>query len=459
MPVSPARRAAFEVLRRVEEENAYSSALLAAADLNLNSNDRGLCHELVLGVLRRQLWLDKAIQHFSARRIDKLDLPVLLALRLGLYQLRFLSRIPPSAAVNESVNLVRQSRLKSAAGFANAVLRRAVRELKYDPTANAGDQTEKLAIETSHPLWLVQRWISQFGFDEASALAQANNSPAPVVFRFTAKTYAEKRTEAVLGELRSKGLALERSSIARDAWRVLRGSTNHQAHRDDGDVTQPQLVLQRLSEEGLIYFQDESSQLIAELVDPQNGERILDVCSAPGSKATLISALAPGATVVAGDLYEHRTRTIKDSALRQIVKNIEPVVHDATSRLPFEDRLFDRVLVDAPCSGTGTLRHNPEIRWRLQLSDITALAEKQKTILRNAADMVRTGGILIYSTCSLETEENEEVASDLVGSFPDFERVPLEVPAALIAPDGGVRTWPHRHDTDGFFITAFRRKN
>jgi 16S rRNA (cytosine967-C5)-methyltransferase len=458
MPVSPARRAAFEVLRRVEEENAYSSPLLAA-DLNLNSNDRALCHELVLGVLRRQLWLDKTIQHFSARRIDKLDLPVLLALRLGLYQLRFLSRIPPSAAVNESVNLVRQSRLKSAAGFANAVLRRATRELKYDPAANTGDQIEKLAIETSHPFWLVERWILQFGFDEASALAHANNSPAPVAFRFTAKTYAEERTEAVLGKLRSKGLAPERSLIARDAWRVLRGDADHQTHGDDGDVTQPQLVLQRLSEEGLIYFQDESSQLVAELVDPQNGERILDVCSAPGSKSTMISALAPGATVVAGDLYEHRTRTIKDSALRQTVRNIEPVVHDATGRLPFRDRLFDRVLVDAPCSGTGTLRHNPEIRWRLQLSDIVELSAKQKTILRNAADMVRTGGVLIYSTCSLEMEENEEVVSHLVESFPDFERLQLKVPATLITTDGGVRTWPHRDDTDGFFIKGFRRKN
>ncbi|HEU5239078.1 MAG TPA: RsmB/NOP family class I SAM-dependent RNA methyltransferase, partial [Pyrinomonadaceae bacterium] len=208
-----------------------------------------------------------------------------------------------------------------------------------------------------------------------------------------------------------------------------------------------------------IYFQDESSQLVAELVDPQNGERILDVCSAPGSKATMIAALAPEATVVAGDLYEHRTRTIKDSALRQTARNIEPVVHDATGHLPFEDRLFDRVLVDAPCSGTGTLRHNPEIRWRLQLSDIAELSAKQKTILRNAADMVRTGGVLIYSTCSLEMEENEEVASHLVESIPDFECLRLNVPATLISRDGGVRTWPHRDDTDGFFITAFRRKN
>ena len=459
MPVSPARRAAFEVLRRIDEETAYSSSLLAAGDLHLNSRDRALCHELVLGVLRRQLWLDRAIEYFSARRIDKLDLPVVLALRLGLYQLRFLSRIPPSAAVNESVNLVRQSRLKSAASFANAVLRRATREPEYDPAAITTDQAEKLAIETSHPLWLVERWISQFGFEETSALAHANNLPAGVVFRFTSKTYAEEQTEAILDKLRSNGLVLRRSLIARDAWRVLRPGTDHQTQDDASDATEPQLVLQQLSEEGLIYFQDESSQLVAELVDAQNGERILDVCSAPGSKSTLVSTLAPGATVIAGDLYEHRTRTIKDSALRQAARNIELAVHDATSHLPFKNRSFDRVLVDAPCSGTGTLRHNPEIRWRLQLSDIGKLSAKQKTILQNAAAMVGPGGLLIYSTCSLETEENEVVADDFLESFPDFERLPLKVPATSINRGGSVRTWPHREDTDGFFITAFRRKN
>src|SRR5262245_10220960 len=187
MPVSPARRAAFEILRRVEQEDAYSSVLLAAAEEGLNSKDRALCHELVLGVLRRRLWLDRCVEFFGARQISKLDPPVVLALRLGLYQLRFLTRIPPSAAVNESVNLIRGARVRSAAGFANAILRRATREPDYDPATNTDDPIERLSIEHSHPRWLIERWIEQIGFAETAALAKANNTPAPLAFRFTAK--------------------------------------------------------------------------------------------------------------------------------------------------------------------------------------------------------------------------------------------------------------------------------
>src|SRR5712672_870696 len=165
MPLSPARRAAFEILRRVEDEHAYASSLLSNVDKDLRGPDRALCYELVLGVLRRQLWLDRVLEHFAKRRMEKVDLPVRLALRIGLYQLRFLSRIPPSAAVNESVNLVRASGLRSAAPFTNAVLRRAAREAEYDPADNVSDPIEKLSISTSHPAWLIERWANTLGFE------------------------------------------------------------------------------------------------------------------------------------------------------------------------------------------------------------------------------------------------------------------------------------------------------
>src|SRR5215510_9606482 len=187
MAVSAARRSAFDILRRVETESAFASVLLATLDANMRDDDRALCHELVLGVLRRKLWLDRIIQHFADRSVAKLDLSVRLALELGLYQLRFLTRIPPSAAVNESVNLVRASREKSAAGFVNAVLRRAARELEYDPTTVTADQVEKLSIATSHPRWLIDRWINAFGFDEAADFARANNETPPTAFRLTAR--------------------------------------------------------------------------------------------------------------------------------------------------------------------------------------------------------------------------------------------------------------------------------
>ncbi len=455
MQVSPARRAAFEILRRVEAEAAYSSSLLAQTDDRLQPNDRALCHELVLGVLRQRLWLDRALEHFANRKVEDLDLPVALALRLGLYQLRFLSRIPASAAINESVNLVKAARVKSAASFVNAVLRRATREPSYDPASRAADENEKLAIETSHPGWLIGRWISQFGIDEAAAIARANNEPAALAFRFTARALRDRSPELILEELRAAGAELIESKIAPGAWRVNQKSTV----KDAGESRQQSgmRALQQLARNGFIYFQDEASQMVAHLTGAPAGHRVLDVCAAPGSKSTLIAALNPHSTVIAGELYSHRARTIKDFAAQQGAGNIQVVVHDATRELPFANESFDRVLVDAPCSGTGTLRHNPEIRWRLQASDIDAMAEKQQLILRQAAQAVRTGGLLVYSTCSLEPEENEAVIADFVADDRKFARTPFDSGQHLVTETGAIRTWPHRDDVEGFFVAALRK--
>ncbi|HEX7530062.1 MAG TPA: 16S rRNA (cytosine(967)-C(5))-methyltransferase RsmB [Pyrinomonadaceae bacterium] len=449
MPLSPARRAAFEILRRVEDESAYASSLLATMDDRLRDDDRGLCHELVLGVLRQQLWLDRALEHFANRRLESVDLPVRLALRLGLYQLRFLSRIPPSAAVNESVNLVRAAGLKSAATFANAVLRRATREPDYDPAASVSDPIEKLALETSHPSWLIERWANAFGFAEAAALARANNEPAPSAFRLTAKATRKKgEAQRIINELTAAGVELRRSKIAPNSWRVM-------GHRP--------ALLRSLTSDSLIYLQDEASQLVSHLLDAQPGDRVLDVCAAPGSKTTHIGALAPQAMIVAGELYEHRSRILRELAVTQGNDSIEVVVADATVDLPFANASFDRVLVDAPCSGTGTLRRNPEIRWRIQPADIAELSSKQGRILAHAAEMVRPGGILLYSTCSLERDENEAVAAEFVKEHAGFVQLRLanarilDTAADLATASGAIRTWPHRHDVDGFFMIAFQR--
>ena len=471
MKVSPARRAAFEILRRVEAEGAYSSALLAATDDELNPKDRALTHELVLGVLRNRLWLDRTIEHFASREVEKLDLPVALALRLGVYQLRFLTRIPQSAAVNESVNLVRAARLKSASSFVNAVLRSVTRDLEYDPTANVDGELERLAIETSHPQWLLQRWKSQFGFEETAALARANNEPAALAFRFTAKALRDGSSRGLIEELNAAGADLIESKIARGAWRISRlGRANENTGRDAGDpqARMPALpngaahagmrALQKFAAEGLIYFQDEASQLVAHLVGARDHDCVLDVCGAPGSKSTLIAALVPSATIIGGELYEHRARTIEAFAKQQGANNVRVTIHDATRELPFPLASFDRVLVDAPCSGTGTLRHNPEIRWRLNEPDIAQLAEKQKQILKNAAAVVRVGGRLVYSTCSIEKDENEVVISDFLKENRAFARAKLDVATRLITEDGAARTWPHRDDVEGFFVAAFERR-
>jgi 16S rRNA (cytosine967-C5)-methyltransferase len=437
MSVSVARRSAFEVLRRVETESAFASVLLAKLDAQMREDDRALCHELVLGVLRRKLWLDRAIEHFAERSCEKLDLSVRLALELGLYQLRFLTRVPPSAAVNESVNLVRGGREKSAAGFVNAVLRRATREPEYDPASAVADQVERLSIETSNPGWLVKRWIEAFSFETAAEFARANNNTAPATFRFTARAHRDQ----IIGEL-SSGAGLTASTISPDAWRVKGGSA----------------LLRTLADQGMIYMQDEASQLLAHALDAQPGDRVLDVTAAPGSKATHIATLAPKANVIAGDIHLHRAKTMTRLAAKQGA-SINVILHDATNALPFPSDSFDRVLLDAPCSGTGTLRRNPEIRYRVKPEDIMQLSSQQRTMLAHAAQVVRRGGRLIYSTCSVEPEENELVVQDFLAAHSEFIRVGPSVPKELFTQESYVRTWPHRDGCDGFFIACLDRRS
>ena len=434
--VSPARLAAFQILRRVDE-GAYASILLASQAEDLKPVDRALCHELVMGVLRRRLWLDRLIEHYSSRTVGSLDQGVAISLRLGLYQLRFLTRVPAAAAVNESVKLVRYARLRSAEGFVNAVLRRAAREPDVDPAANATG-VSRIAIETSHPEWLIQRWIDAFGADEAEAFAAANNLAPPVAFRIV---HSANESD-VLERLRDAGATVTPSRIATGASRVTNGGS----------------LLHELSQSGHIYIQDEASQLVPQILDAQLGQRVLDVCSAPGGKTTQIAGASEDLRVIAGDLHEHRLRTVRAAAGLQRIQNIHCVVLNAERPLPFPEASFDRVLVDAPCSGTGTLRHNPEIRWRISAESIRVLGSGQIRILLNASQMVRPGGRLVYSTCSVEPEENEAVISAFLSNEDSFAPIELSGNPDLVTPEGYIRTWPHRDDTDGFFIAAFERK-
>lgn len=437
--ISPARIAAFDILKQVDE-GKFSSVALAEADPRLSALDRALCHELVLGVLRWQLQLDAIIEHFAKRKVGSLDPPVLRALRLGIYQIRFLSRIPASAAVNESVNLVGRARLSSARSVVNAVLRRATREPDYSPSADIEDPLERIAIETSHPRWLIERWSNAFGIEQAEQIARANNEPPPVAIRVV-KTVADE--ESVFQKLRNAGAELVPSQIAKAAWRVL-GAT---------------AKLRELSERGEVYIQDEASQLVAEVLNAQPGDRVLDACAAPGGKSTMIAERAgDAAEILAMDISPRRLSTIARTVDLHRLKSIRLMIGDAGAALPFENETFDRVLLDAPCSGTGTLRHNPEIRWRLTEQDIQTLAAQQKRFLKNASTVVIPGGFLVYSTCSVEREENEQVVQDFLASNDQFKQVGVPVNAELVTDSGAARTWPHRHGTDGFFIAALRKR-
>jgi 16S rRNA (cytosine967-C5)-methyltransferase len=439
-PVSPARRVAFEILQRVAD-GAFSSVLLATKEPELEPADRALCHELVMGVLRRQLWLDHLIRHYSNRKVSDLDLPVRLILRLGLYQLRFLSRIPPSAAVNESVNLATVARVRSAGSFVNAVLRRATREPTYDPAASIEDPVDQLGVATSHPRWLIERWSSAFGQAEARAFAEANNEPAPTAFRVV-----RHRADAsdILQRLIDAGAELTASDVVQDAWRIRRVN---------------QLLLE-LAAHGQVYLQDEGSQLAATVLDAHANQKILDLCAAPGSKTTQVADIAGDSSeIVACDLYDHRLNSICAAAALQNLRNIRLLQLDGLQRLPFPEASFDRILLDAPCSGTGTFRRNPEIRWRISAADIEQLAKSQETLLKNAAKVLRRGGRLVYSTCSVEPEENEAVVAKFQAAHPEFQTIDLQVSSSLKTSTGAVRTWPHRTGSDGFFICAMERSS
>ena len=439
--VSPARRAAYDVLRRVEESDAFASVLLASNEDELSREDRALSYEIVLGVLRHELWLDYLIEHYTGRKASKLDAPVRRSLRMGLYQLRFLSRIPPSAVVNESVNLAHRARVRSAAGLINASLRRAVREPEYDPTARITDHLERIAVRHSHPLWLIKRWADWLGPEETERFAAANNVAPPVAFRVVRKHEEKGR---VLDELRAAGASVEASKVAPGAWRISGAS----------------VMLRELAQRGRIYLQDEASQLVAHVLDAQAGERVLDVCAAPGSKTTHIATRTPEISlIVAGDVHEHRLRTVVEAGARQGIETLRAVVHNAAASLPFAEASFDRVLVDAPCTGTGTLRRNPEIRWRITARDILELSALQLRLLSNAARMVRRGGRLVYSTCSVEREENEDVISSFLKQDARFKQLLWDVPASLQADGDVARIWPHKQGADGFFIAAFERQS
>jgi 16S rRNA (cytosine967-C5)-methyltransferase len=437
--VSPARLTAFEILRRVGE-GAYASVLLASREAELSPPDRALCHELVMGVLRRQLWLDRLIEQYANRKVAGLDESVRIILRIGLYQLRFLSRVPASAAVNESLKLVNFARLRSAGSFVNAVLRRATREPEIDPTCNIHDPLEHVSVATSHPQWLIERWTRVFGSAEAEALARANNDVAPVAFRVVRSRAQEAD---VCETLRAAGARLTHSRVAPGAWRIHGAGS----------------LFAEFITAGKVYVQDEASQLVALQLDVQPGQRVLDLCAAPGSKTTQIADLSlDSAVIVAADLHEHRLRTLVSAAEMQGLRSIHCVALDGLLPLPFAEGTFDRVLVDAPCSGPGTLRRNPEIRWRISPADIEDLARRQKQLLFNAARVVRPGGRLIYSTCSVEPDENEDVVKTFLENNETFRLIELKLNDMLKTSLGKARTWPQRQGTDGVFISAFERK-
>ena len=422
MKVSPARAAAFDILLRIQRDGAFSSVLLPQFEDQLEQKDRGLCHEMVLGTLRHQIELDHLIDLLAGNK--KIDAEIRIALRIALFQLRHLDRVPDHAAINESVELAVRARKRSAKGFVNGVLRNYLRD---PPAVNYTDELDRISVQTSHPRWLLERWTRSFGIERAEGIAAANNRPSGVVFRLLDEAMPPIRWQPTA--FAARGYHVDQ--FDNELWDLMR--------------------------EGRIYIQDEASQLVALAVSAPEEGTFLDVCAAPGGKTGLIGGRFPGLGIVAGDIHMSRVEHLRANLRNQGVERARFVRYDAEKGLPFADGTFDAVLVDAPCSGTGTIRHNPEIRYGLTAEDLVELPRKQQQILVNASKAVRPGGLLIYSTCSLEPEENEQVAANFISSHPEFAALEPDMPERFITDQGFARTWPDRDEMDGFFAAAFRR--
>ena len=436
MSISPARAASFDILQRVEETNAYASELLHSERLaKLSSADRALATELVMGVLRWRSRLDEMIMQASSRSLNKLDLEVLNALRLAVYQMRFLTRVPARAAINESVELVKRARKSSAAPFANAVLRKMAEvEIVAPPEVIVGDPIPFLTREFAHPEWLVTRWIAEFGAEHALAICQHNQRVPNTAIRMDSAEIEQ--------ELANEGIELAPGALLASA-RTVAG----------GDVTRT-----RAFREGRVFIQDEASQLVAALVG--TGSRLLDCCAAPGGKTAALAARNPTAEIVAAELHAHRADLLR----KRVHATNVTVINADVLELPSQAG-FDRVLADVPCSGTGTLARNPEIKWRVAPGDLSDLHARQVSILRAALQHLTPGGRAVYSTCSLEREENEAVVEEVLSNNRDYRlrdaRDELEClrgkgelvweEADSLLSSKFLRTIPGVHPCDGFF--------
>lgn len=432
MPVSPARAVAFDILQEIERRQSFAVDLLHS-DLTafLPEKDRSLCMQLVMGVLRWQSSVDAEINRATQNK--KLDIEVRLALRLAIFQVRHLDRIPARAAVNESVELVKRARKRSAVPFVNAVLRNLA-----DPLPG---ESLQLHERFAHPAWMVERWIAQFGLEQAEFICAFDQQVPHTSLRLRQTDHAQ-----LADELESAGLKLAPGRIMTTARIVL-----------SGDVTATAAFRQ-----GHVAIQDEGSQLVAALVG--TGKRILDCCAAPGGKTSAVADRNPSARILGVELHEHRLRL-----MRKMVKapNVEFLHADITS-LPSKDS-FDRILADVPCSGTGTIARNPEIKWRLTPKDLADLQKRQISILKSAMSRLENGGRLVYSTCSLEMEENQEVVENSLQK--GFRLLDCREALAVLKTNGELawpdpeslcqgpylRTIPGVHPCDGFFAAIFQR--
>jgi len=451
-PAGP-REVAWRVLVRVGEEGAFSGIELnhALEQARLSREDAALATELVYGTIQRLNTIDWVLAGRVKGWPDRVEPDVRALLRLSYYQLRWLTRVPPYAVVNEAVRLAKKHRHPGVAGLVNAVLRGLLRDGVAPPLPGHLSAAERIALEHSHPLWLVERWIAEYGRETAEAVCRAGNEPPRQSARVNPLRTSRER---LLEEMREAGLDARPSLLSEAGVTVARGGN---------------LAATPWFAAGQLTIQDESSMLVAAVANPQPGSVAVDCCAAPGGKATHLAELMEGrGEVIANDLHPRKADLVRQHAERLGLSCIRVVAGDAADlpeRLGAESA--DVVLLDAPCTGLGVIRRKPEIKWNKTERDIADLAELQAKLLDRAQALVKPGGVLVYSTCTIARGENEDNVRRFLSRHPDFSLDPFW-PEPVLAPlrkaglpadpfPGMIQILPHHFGTDGFFIARFRR--
>ncbi len=448
--IAPARTAALAALRSIESGRIDLATALAQARERLRDDrDRALAADIITGTLRWRGTLDHLVAHMAGRAIGRIDADVLDILRLSVYQILHLTRVPVSAVVDDAVDLARMAKRQSATGFVNAVLRTAVRQRRRlplperpdDPTDHAA-ALAYLSVTQSHPAWLVERWLERYGFAATEQWVQFNNAVPAMSLR---ANRLRARRDEVASRLQEEDIQTTPTRWAPDGLVVTAGHALRSQHR------------------GLFTVQDEASQIVAEVLAAGPGQSVLDMCASPGGKTTaLVGAMHDEGVLVACDVRPRRMRLLRDAVDRSGATSVRLVQIPRSGPLPFTAS-FTSVLVDAPCSGLGTLRRDPDIKWRRTVADLAPLADAQLDLLLRAADVVRPGGRLVYATCSSEPEENEYVVRAFLSVRPEFASLDLRgvLPSpmdTLVDAYGHLRTLPFSHGLEAFFAAALTRQ-
>lgn len=440
------REVALDILLQIEKSQAYSNLLLnqMIEKHKLKDKDIGLLTEIVYGTIQRKMALDFFLTPFLKKQ-KKLELWVLNLLRLSLYQVVYLDRIPEHAVIHEAVEIAKKRGHRGISGMVNGVLRSIQRE-GIPSLDEIKDPIERLSIELSFPLWLIQKWVKYYGIDGTRDICQSSLQPPNVSARVNCK---KATMEEVISLLEKENVTAEKGELSEDAIVVSKGN----------------VAKTKVFKEGFVTIQDESSMLVARALGARDNEIILDSCAAPGGKTTHIAELlSDDGKVISVDLHPHKVKLINDQVKRLQLSNVETYVSDSRHLQDhFKQESFDRILVDAPCSGFGVIRRKPDIKYSKSAEDVAQLAEIQLSILNNIAGLLRNQGTLIYSTCTIDQEENAEVVQRFLAENRQFqldETLQDRLPERLkpYVKEGQVQILPHYFGTDGFFIASFRKQ-